>query len=324
MTTSASWDFGRTAAQVIASAYEDLQVVVPGGTVGTADSTMALTRLNMIVKQYQGRSDGAPGMKIHTRQRLTLFPEVGKQSYLVGPAATDARCGADVGRTTISANEAAGQTVISITSNIDIETHKGSTVTMTNGDIIGIELDNGTIDWSTISGTPAATVTISVALTNAAAAGNFVWWFSGRAQRFPYIEFAALRDENRNDTPLDIYTQVQQYEANVAKLANGDPTTILVEPLRLNTRVTLNTQPDDLDKQIYMTAFYPAEDYDATTDDIAFPQEAYRFLHWELAFALSPSIGRWTPEMDKNRNEARAMYLNLNIENTILYFQPNA
>jgi hypothetical protein len=73
-----------------------------------------------------------------------------------------------------------------------------------------------------------------------------------------------------------------------------------------------------------MTAFYPAEDYDAVTDDIAFPQEAYRFLHWELAFALSPSIGRWTAEMDKNRNEARAMYLNLNIENTILYFQPNA
>jgi hypothetical protein len=324
MTTSASWDYSRTAAQIIQSAYEDLLVIVPGGTVAAADSTMALSRLNMIVKQYQGRSDGAPGMPIHTRQRVTLFLAIGQQSYLVGPAATDSRASTQAGRTTISNDEAAGQTVLSITANTDVNSYPGTTLTMTNGDVIGIELNDGTIQWTTISGTPGVTATVSVALTAAASAGNYVWWFTSRAQRFPHIEFAVLRDENRNDTPLGIYTQAQEYEAVVDKYADGDPTTILVEPLRLNTRITLNSQPNDITKQIYMTVLYPSEDYDATTDDIAYPQEAYRFLSWELAFALSPSVGRWTVEMEKNRNEARAMYLGLNPENSTLHFQCNA
>jgi hypothetical protein len=278
----------------------------------------------MIVKQHQGRSDGAPGLKLHTRQRITLFLAVGQQTYLVGPAATDSRSSTQVGRTTISNAEAAGQTVISITSNIDITSYPGTTITMTSGDFVGIELDDGTIQWTTISGTPAATMTINNALTDSAAAGNFVWWFTSRAQRFPYLENAVLRNSDFNDTPLDVFTQVQQYEANVAKFADGDPVCILVEPLRLNTRITLDSQPTDVTKQLYLTVFYPAEDYDSLSDDIAFPQEAFNFLHWELAFALSPSVGRWTPEMTQLRTEARSMYLNLNPENSVMYFQPNA
>jgi hypothetical protein len=278
----------------------------------------------MIVKQHQGRSDGAPGLKLHTRQRITLFLAVGQQTYLVGPAATDSRSSTQVGRTTISNAEAAGQTVISITSNIDITSYPGTTITMTSGDFVGIELDDGTIQWTTISGTPAATMTINNALTDSAAAGNFVWWFTSRAQRFPYLENAVLRNSDFNDTPLDVFTQVQQYEANVAKFADGDPVCILVEPLRLNTRITLDSQPTDITKQLYLTVFYPSEDYDSLSDDIAFPQEAFNFLHWELAFALSPSVGRWTPEMTQLRTEARSMYLNLNPENSVMYFQPNA
>ena len=41
----------RTAAQIISASLEDLGVVIPGGT--SADSTLALQRLNHIVKQWQ-------------------------------------------------------------------------------------------------------------------------------------------------------------------------------------------------------------------------------------------------------------------------------
>src|SRR6185436_1436929 len=103
------------------------------------------------------------------------------------------------GRTTISAAEAAGQTVISITSNTDATTNPGTTVTMTSGDYVGIELDDGTLHWSTISGTPSTTMTIVDALTSAAASGNYVWWFTARAQRFIDHEAVIMRDENRTD-----------------------------------------------------------------------------------------------------------------------------
>lgn len=332
MATSGSWDFSLTAAQVIATMYENMGVIVPGGTVAAADETMALRRLNLIAKQYQGRSDGAPGLKVHTRQRLWLFLALGQQKYSIGPAATDARSTTAPGRTTIRVAEAAGQTTLDVTARTDTTTDPGTTVTMTDSDIIGVQTDasgGDKIHWSTISSSSGTgpTVTIADALPTGepAAAGNYVWWFTSRAQRFPYIESAVLRDASYNDTPIAVYTDAREYELGVAsKYADGDPTAILVEPLRIATRITLDSQPTDVTKQIVMTVFYPAEDYDAAANDIAFPQEALRFLSWELAFEMAPSIGRWTPEMERLRQESRAMYFNLNPENSVLYFQPNA
>lgn len=325
MATSGSWNYSRTAGEIVQSAYEDLGVVEPGATVPTAMSTMAMTRLNMLVKQWQGNSDMAPGLKIHTRQRITLFLSKGQQTYLVGPASTDARATTQYGRTTLSAAEAAGQTTISITSNTDTTNYPGTTVTMTDGDIVAIQEDDGTLHWSTISGTPSTTMVIVDSLASAAASGKYVYWFTSRAQRFPLIESATLRDSNRNDMGLGVFRVSDGYDVGVVdKYADGDPTTILVEPLRIATRVTLDSQPTDVTKQIQMTVLYPAEDYDATTDDIAFPQEWYAALSWELSFRLSPAVGIWTVQMEKNRVSALAMARSLNPEVSNLYFQCNA
>ena len=107
-------------------------MVIPGGTVPTAVSTMALARLNMITKQLQGGSDLMPGVKVHTRQRVQLWLAKGQHQYLVGPASGDARCATTWGRTTISALEAAGQTTLSVTAITDTTTFPGTTVTICN------------------------------------------------------------------------------------------------------------------------------------------------------------------------------------------------
>ena len=326
MATSGSWDYSLTAAQVITAAYEDLGVISPGGTVASNDSTMALARLNMLVKQWQGNSDMAPGLKVWTRQRVTLMLAKGQQSYLVGPASTDARASTSLGRTTIDVAEASGQTVLSVAATTDTTSYPGTTITMTASDFIGVEQDDGTIHWSTISSVSAGdTVTIADATTGAAAVGRYVYWFTSRAQRFPLIESAVLRNENRNDMPLYVYMDAREYDQGVVdKYGDGSPTAILVEPLRITTRVTLDSQPTDVTEQIVMTVLYPAEDYDATSNDIAFPQEWLAALSWELAFRLAPSVGRWTPEMEKNRQNALAMARSLNPETSTLYFQCNA
>jgi hypothetical protein len=326
LSTSGSFDYSLTAAGVYEMALENIGVLATGGTVSSNDSTFCLRRLNVLAKQFQGTSDGSPGVKVHTRQRITLMLAKGQQTYLVGPASTDARSSTLVGRTTLSAAEAAAQTTLSITSNTDTTTYPGTTITMAASDIIGIQLDDGTIQWSTISGTPASTATIADALTGAAASGNYVWWFTSRAQRFPVIESAVLREAGYTTTPLDVYVDARQYDQGVSdKYADGTPTAILVEPLRIATRVTLNSQPTNVEQQIILTVLYPAEDYDATTDDIAFPQEALRFLAWELSFEIAPAFRcAWTAAMEKNRLEAKAAWMNLNPENSVLYFRPNA
>lgn len=324
MATSGSWDYSLTAAQLITAAFEDLGVIIPGGTVASADSALALIRLNLIAKQYGIQSSGMNLQPIQ-RQRVTLLLAKGQQTYTIGPASTDSRASTAVGRTTISADEAAAQTVISITSNTDTTSYPGSTITMTASDFVGIELNDGTIHWTTISGTPAATMTIAVQLPSAAAAGNYVWWFTSRAQRLISVEAASLRDENFNDTSLDVYQTLQAYAlGNSSKFADSDPTCILVEPLRINTKITLDAQPTDVTKTIALVGLYQQEDYDATANDVAFPQEAFRFLEWELAFALSPGYrgpNQWGTDMEKLRLEARQTFMNMNPETCDLYFQ---
>lgn len=324
MATSGSWDYSLTAANVIDMALENIGVLAAGATVASADQTLALRRLNVIVKQFQGTADGMQGMKVWTRQTVTLFLAKGQQSYEIGPAAADARATTQYGRTTLSGAEASGQTVLSITSNTDTTTYPGTTVTMTSGDFIGVVLDDGTIHWSTISGTPSTTATINAALPSDAAAGNYVYWFTSRAQRFPAWESAWIRSKNLDDTQLVVFRNSNEYNLGVAsKYSDGDPTSVLIEPKRLTTRVTFDSQPTDVTDQVFFSVLYPAEDYDATTNDIAFPQEWLLPLSWKLSKEIAPAFGAiWTPTMEENFQSAMAIARNMNPEVSDLYFQP--
>ena len=324
MATSGSYNWGHTGTTIIAAALENIGVIEAGGAVASADSAMCIIRLQDIVKMYSGTADGSPGLKIHTRQRVTLFLAEGQQTYLIGPASGDARSTTRYGRTTIDAAEAAEQTVISVTATTDTTTEPGTSITATASDIIGVEQNDGTIFWDTVASISAGdTITMNNGLDVAAAVGNYVWYFTSRAQRLIAVESAVLRDENRTDTPLTIYSDAREYDQGVSdKYADGDPTAILVEPLRITTRITLDTQPTDVTKTIVLTGWYPGEDMDAAANDVSFPQEALRFLTWELAFEVCDGYGvTWTASMEKKRQEARSTYLNLNPETSVLYFQ---
>lgn len=284
---------------------------------------MALIRLNLLAKQLQTPSDNFPGMKIHSRQRVTLALAKGQQTYTIGPAATDSRASTLMGRTTVLTNYASG-TSLAVSSVTDTTTYPGTTISMTSADFIGVQLDDGTIGWTTLNGTPSSSpATLTAGFSVAAAAGNYVYWFTSRAQRIPFIEAAVLRQPERTDSELPIYREVREYDLGVSnKYAAGTPTAILVEPLRLNTRITLNTQPTEVTQQIVLTGLYPAEDYDSASNDLAFPQEAYAYISWALAKRCASAKGvQWTQLMESNYMDAKSMYMNLNPENSVLYFQ---
>lgn len=324
MSTSNSWNYLVTATDIIESAFENLGWAA-GEAIEPEDSATALRTLNFIAKQWQGNADMAQGVKIGTRQRITLFLAKGQQCYTIGPAATDSNATTAYGHTTISADEAIGQTTLNITSITDTTTNPGTTVTMTAGDLIGIEENDGTIQWTTVSSTGAGpTVVIPASgLTVAADAGRNVYWFTSLAQRFPVLEYAVLRNSDHIDVPLSVYTDFQQYEALPDKTADGDPISILVEPLRLNTRITTDFQPTDVTKQIVLTVLYPAEDYDVGANDIAFPQESYAALEWELTLKLAPKFDiEWTNAMQQNYAQSTSIYRQLNPENSSAYFEP--
>lgn len=322
MSTSGTWNYNATALIIIQAALEDIGVVNVGGTLAATELAGGLARLNLLVKQWQGRADMAQGLKVWTRQRVSVFLTNGQIRYLVGPAGTDDRASANALSTTLSAAKAASATAISVTSGIGT----------TNADQIGFVLADGTIGWSTISsGGGTNSLVIAANALGAAAAGAVVYTYTSKAQRFPDIEYAVLRDNSQAGQPIDlpirIYTDVKEYESLPQKFAAGDPLAILVEPNRLNTVVTTNFSPPNLYKNLRLTVFYPAEDYTsaAGADDISFPQEWFAALEWELALRCTPMFGAvWTKEMQENYANATMIARELNPQNSSSYFQPNA
>jgi hypothetical protein len=292
MALSNSFDYTVTAADIILGALEKLGVVEAGETPDTDDKALMLRELNKLVKQWSHPADGSPGLQVGLRQVVYLFLAEGTREYLLGPSGV--RAAESYNTTTVDVAEASGQTTLSI----------AATTNMANSDIIGVELDDGSLHWSTVSSFSAGdTVTIAAATTAAASVGNRVFYYTPVSSQ-NYLPFRPLEvitamlryydgDGNAIDgTRLDVYSreELPAFEETADKSDMADPTAMFVEPLRTQTRITLDAAAEDVAKLIRMVVLSPADDLDADTDSVAFPPEWFAALEWELAKRSAPSF----------------------------------
>ena len=120
--------------------------------VPTAQETTDVTRkINMIVKQWQAKADFAPGLKVWTRLRGDLFLSSTTGTYTIG-SSSGQWTGQSYNRPT-TATAVSGTTL-----------QVSSAANFTNGDKVGVVLDNGSVFWTTatISGT---TLTLGSGIT---------------------------------------------------------------------------------------------------------------------------------------------------------------
>jgi len=310
MSLSNSFDYTVTAADIILGALEKLGVVEAGETPDTDDKAMMLRELNKLVKQWSHPADGSPGLKVWLRKTVYMFFAEGTREYLLGPSGV--RAAESYSTTTIDAAEASGQTVISVAATTD----------MANSDIIGIEQDDGTLHWSTVSSFVANdTVTIAAQLTAAASVGNRVFYYTPVNSQ-NYLPFRPLEvisamlryyDASGNPidgTPLDVFfrEELGAFEQVSDKAAMADPVSMLVEPLRTQTRITLDSAAQNVDKLLRLKVLSPADDLDSDTDNLAFPPEWFAALEWELAKRGAPSFrAPWSPTHQENWTQATAI-----------------
>ena len=312
MPSSGSVDFSVSRNDIITAAYQEIGVYRVGQTLSADDVTLAALRLNMIVKQWQGSADFAPGLKEWSRKRGYVFLQTGQSEYDLGPSGDNAT--SSYTRTTISTAEAAAQTVISVT----------STTGMTAADYIGIVLDTGAIHWTTIVSTGAGpTVTITTQIPSGAAAGNYVYWYTTKMRQPLSILTAVLRDENSNDSPLYMMKTIAEYESLPSKTTDGDPTSLYYEFQLTNGMMYLDAEPTDVTKVIRIVFLSAIEDFDAANDTPDYPQVWYLPLMMQTAKILSPVFGvKWTQDQEDNRKEAISIARNSFPEITDVYFQP--
>lgn len=314
MTTSGSVNFSINRNEICEDALREIGRLADGQVMSANDLDFCSRRLNLLVKQWQGTADFAPGLKEWSRKRGYVFLQKAQSVYSLGPSGDAAT--SSYSQTTLSAPEAGGQTALSVTSNTG----------MTAADYIGIVLDSGYFHWTTIVSTGGGPiVTVTAALPTAAAAGNAVFWFTTKMRRPIDILTQVIRDTNGTDTTLGRFRTISEYESIPDKSAAGDPTTIYYERQLVNGVLYLDNAPNDVSKIIRVVFLSDIEDFDALADTPDYPAEWYLPLVLGLAKNISPRFGlNFTALMQDNYTSSLAIARNVYPEVTDVSFQPNA
>ena len=166
MATSGSKNFSLTRNDIINAALRKIGEYDKGETPSGDETADASEALNVLVNEYAG----VHGADIFLRQTFTLFVQKGQESYSIGGGDANEMADSYVVTAISAPGEASAQTTLTV----------DDATGMTVGDIIGIELDNGSIDWSTITVIAGSDVTIALSggLTDAAATGKAVYTFT--------------------------------------------------------------------------------------------------------------------------------------------------
>lgn len=270
MASSGSYDFSVSRDDLIKDALLEIGYLEEGETPNAEVTTDCARRLNQMIKALMVK-----GTSLWCIQEALLFQVLGAQSYVLGSGATDAEwCDPDdYVQTTLSADEASGQTVLSVTSVADIVAD----------DRIGIVLDDGSIQWTTVDTVGASTVTVDDALTDAAASGNVVFVYTSRLVRPQRIIPDTLYrlDITGGQTPIELVGKAE-YDQLTGKTQRGKTIKVAYLP-QLNGRLwTWSTA--DLSTDVIRFSFErPFQDFDVTADNPDFPVEASRMLYLNLA-----------------------------------------
>lgn len=336
MALSGSWSFSVTRDDIVREAMLNVGALGESETPTAQEVTDCARKLNMMVKQWMGSLDFAPGLKMWERQRADLFLSSTKYQYALGPsgdnwaAGVTAIPGANYGTDQLSANAAAAATTLTL--------GVGSTSNFTANDYLVVQLNSGDIYSTTISTVNAGAGTITIpspGLPSAASANNYVWNYTTKGQRPLEIVTCLLRDANSSDTPMNRMT-VQDYEYLPTKTMASylsDPTAFYYESqFASGTSINSNGQlyldvggAQDVTKRLHMVYLRPVSDFNNPGDNPEYPQQWYRALCWGLTVEIAPMFDCSVDQaMQFNYQQALGMAREADSETTSLFFQSNA
>jgi len=314
MTTSGTYSFSVNRNDIVREALLNISKIDGIDPIEDVIMNDCVRKLNLLVKQWQGKTDFAPGLKVWTRKRGHMFLHSTTGQYTAGPSGTGWTN--SYLQTFSTAVVAAAGTVIPVLSSTGV----------TAGDKLGIELNTGDLYWTTVTIVAVCSITVAPALPSASAANNVVFTYTTVAQQPLMIESALLRDNQYNDTPLNIM-QARDYDFlpnKVSPTNYGDPTAIYYEnQLTYGYIYTDVAGTNDVSKHVVVTYLEPVQDIVNATDTPYYPQEWYRPLCWGLAKECAPMFNAtWGPVHESNYKAALQIAQQKDPEVETRYFTP--
>lgn len=334
MALSGSWTFSVNRDEIIIEAMQNVGALGEAETPTTQENKDCARKLNMMVKQWMGSQDFAPGLKMWERQRGELFMTSTQGVYELGPNSQDNWAASVTGG---SPSVPYGQTELTVNANTSDNSFFVADVSQMNvGDRVGIVIGPD-IFWTTITAVSGGSLNFQVpgpGLPAPAGVGSIVYNYTKKAQRPLGIISAVLRDQFGSDTPLNVMT-LEEYETLPSKLQPDfvtDPTAFYYE-----SQFSSGTNIDgggllfldifgaqDTNKHIHIVYVRPVMDMNGPTDNPEYPQQWYRALCWGLSREIAPMFdAEWTQDMQANYDQALAMAREADAETTVMFFQPN-
>ena len=277
MATSGSTDHQVTAEQIIEDALFDCHALEEGESPAGHATSVALRRLNGILKRWQ--TIGDLRWKV---EDAVLFLDVDKREYTLG---TDHCAKGAWGYSTLSAAASASATSITVASTAASTPR----VAATNGYNVGIELADGTRQWTTIKGTPTLTaIQLTAALTGAASSGGTVYWYQTRAGKPLRLLNPRRGRYNSNEVPVRVVSR-QEYDNQPSKGSSGEPVMIQFDARLLTTRLKVWPVASDAKRVLWYSYEPVVDDVDTVGDNLDVPAEWQIALHKALAVELAPT-----------------------------------
>lgn len=280
MSTSGSYNFALDRDSLIKRAAQLANVVNLNQSLRADDNAFGVAILQSMLKLWQ-----AEGIQLWNRRQATLFPAYQDEQYSISSSTTEHVTNSYV-NTTLSGAEASGQTILSVTSSTG----------MTAADYVGIELDDGTRQWTTIASVDSSTqITVDNALTGAAASGNTVVAYTSKIADRP-LRILDMRTIDLNNSKTAIQVDIMGYDEYFnlpVKTTDGNPSNYYYDKLLGAGVVYLYPRPNDVDTLIEFTYHEAIEDVDSSTDSLDFPTEWTLPLIYGLAEEFCIAYGKF-------------------------------
>jgi len=308
MATSGSISFSVSRDDIITEALELLGELAEGQSPSANALTSCSRTLNMMVKNWQ-----AEGLTLSALQRTYLFLEKNKSEYTLTSSG-------DNWTTSFNSTQIA---TAGIATDTTIDVSDASLIS--NGDYIGIELDDGTMQWTTVNGAPVGnTVTLTTALSGASAANNYVYSYTTKANRPASIVAAQVKSTSGTETTVDIDNKTD-YITLSNKSSDGQVTQIWPKQEIASYKVYVWPQTSDVTDYLVLWAQRTLEDFTTASDTPDFPQEWYLPLATNLAVLLAPKYGTPVGVVDRIKmlaDEHKSIASSFGQDNSV-FFSPN-
>lgn len=270
--------YNKTAGDLIRAALRDASIVAVGIPIQGEDWSIAESTLNDVLSHWQARL----GINLwrETEALLPLNPD--QTEYSLGPNGD--HCFTDYFYAVTSDVEAVGSGSINI-----VNVSELAAAGYNDGDIVGIELDNGTRHWTTIIALGGGIIAITDTLPSVASAGNSIYVYHpadiiDRPVRILDVRHAY--DKTANEMPVE-QTSRQEYYQIPDKTSSANSVNQWYYSPQLDLGKLAVWPPASTAKNILRFTFvkpqYIPEDQ---SENLLIPSEWYLPLKWALASEL--------------------------------------